>query len=73
MQDVPGTAPAAFLAFELVTELIETLTTKGVLSHVEVNNMFNRVLTSIGQTQKGPSQEATEILRKWIKSNQGLQ
>jgi len=48
MQSIPGTNPAAFLSYALVTELIDTLVSQGVMSRVEVNNMLRRILSTIG-------------------------
>jgi hypothetical protein len=69
MQTPPGTSPAAFLSYALVTELIDTLVSQGVMSKVEVNNMLNRILSTIGTMNRGASKEAADILREWIKRN----
>jgi hypothetical protein len=67
MQSIPGTNPAAFLSYALVTELIDTLVSQGVMSRVGVNNMLRRILSTIGTMNRGPSSEAADILRQWIK------
>jgi len=69
MQNIPGTDPAAFLSYALVTELIDTLMSQGVMSSVEVNNMLHRILSTIGTINRGASNEAADILREWIKRN----
>ena len=69
MQNIPGTDPAAFLSYALVTELIDTLMSQGVMSSVEVNNMLHRILSTIGTMNRGASNEAADILREWIKRN----
>ena len=69
MQNIPATNPAAFLSYALVTELIDSLVSQGVMSNVEVNNMLHRILSTIGRMNTGASKEAADILREWIKRN----
>ena len=63
MIEPPGHPTAQFLSFAIVTELIDTLVTKNVLTSDEKVAIFQRVSDGIGKLARADGEYAQTFLR----------